>query len=137
MAYDIIASIGECTLGSNTYSFVHSNPCAILTKDNIVTLCDDVEITDYTANSTILTLPNSLFYPPYDIIIPIIISTSSANGQKVLKIKSNGQIVTTSAYANQSAKVRLNGLSFNVAGRYYNPTIGNIYNNGTSPLSAE
>ena len=140
MAYTIISAIGECQLSDTTnYAFVNSNPCAFMTLNNIVIFCDDVEIKNYIADSTIFELPESSMFPDFDIIFPIIVTDKSVSPnqikQSIAKAKNNGTIVLLESFTD--AIVHLNGQNFHANSKYYNPTIGNIYNNGTSPLSVQ
>lgn len=137
MAYNLIADIGEIQLARSTYSFENGNPCNILTRDNIVILCDNILVDSYTANSILATLSNpSTMAPSHDIIIPIYrITNNSTYNAARLKINTNGELSVSSAATN--GKILLNGICFHVNDKYYNPAIGNIYNNGTSPLSVE
>lgn len=140
MPYTIIGAIGECQLYDTTnYAFVNNNPCAFMTLNNIVMFCDDVEINNYTAETTILKLPESSMFPSFDVFFPVIITDKSTNpnqiAQTIAKAKNDGTIVLLENFTD--AIVHLNGQNFHANSKYYTPTIGNIYNNGTSPLSGQ
>ena len=135
MAYGMIAAIGECTLADTTnYEFIHDNPCALMTLSNVVMLCDDVHITgNYTGGNPILTLPDSSMFPQQELIVPIVISKSGTNYARFLRIKTDGTLAL--AQGNDNFDIHFAGLCFHVNCNYYTPAIGNIYDNGTSPLT--
>lgn len=128
MSYTVIGGIGTVT--SN---FSISNPCNIMSLDNIVMICDDVEISSYIAGDVILTLSDNAMLPLSDLIIPVCITTNNQTVIKPLTISSNGELSLDENYT--LATVHLNGICWHVNSTYYTPSIGNIYNNGTSPLS--
>lgn len=136
MAYTRIADIGEIQLSNSSYSFQNGNPCNILTVDNIVMLCDNIVIPgSLSSNQTFATLSNpTKMAPLHDIILPLARINNGSYGTVRLKINTSGQLSISSSCNN--ATLYLNGLCFNVNDKYYTPTIGNIYNNGTSPLDA-
>lgn len=135
MAYGMIAAIGECTLADQTnYSFINDNPCALMTLGNVVMLCDDVHITgNYTSGNTILTLPDSSMFPTQEMRVPIVISKNGTDYTYFLVIKTNGTLSLTQG--NDNFDIHFNGLCFHVNCKYYTPAIGNIYDNGSSPLT--
>lgn len=140
MPYTIIGAIGECTLDDTTnYAFINSNPCAFMTLNNIVMFCDDVEIKNYTAETAILELPESSMFPAFDVLFPVIVTDKSTTpnqiSQTIAKAKNDGTIVLLESFTH--AVVHLNGQNFHANSKYYTPTIGNIYNNGSSPLSGQ
>lgn len=128
MPYTVIGGIGEVIPTSNTT--IH-NKCNILTLNNVVMLCDNVTITNYAAGSTFLKLSDESFYPTTPISIPVVVN----NELTFLGIDASGEFRLPKSYDN--ATVYLNGIMFSVNSKYYTPEIGNIYNNGTYPLSTE
>lgn len=126
MPYTIIGGIGEF---QPIESASISNKCNILTMDNIVMFCDNVTLTSYSAGSTFIKLSEESFYPSTPIAIPVVVN----NTITFLSIDTHGELRLPNSYDN--AIVYLNGICFSVNSKYYTPEIGNIYNNGTSPLS--
>ena len=129
MAYTHIAGIGIVNT-ANTMP----NKCNIMTENNVVMLCDDVYLHNYSANSVILTLSKPMMWPLTDIVTPVCVTDSQGTSVVPLTINTSGEFKLQSSYT--QATVHLNGLCFNVNSKYYNPSIGNIYDNGTSPLHA-
>lgn len=127
MPYTVIGGIGEVIPTSNT---TMHNKCNILTLNNVVMLCDNVTITNYGAGSTFLKLSDEAFYPATAIHIPVVVNTELT----YLYIDTMGEFRLPKSY--DSATVYLNGILFSVNSKYYTPEIGNIYDNGTSPLSS-
>ena len=127
MAYDLIAEIGVITTTHMT-----ANPCNIMTLDNIVMLCDDLDIVNYTANDVLLELSDSSMYPDTPIIIPVCVTEGTQTRIAPLTITIAGELLLPFSYT--TATVHLNGICWHVNSKYYTPAIGNIYNNGTSPL---
>ena len=133
MPYTLIGMIGTITLANNV-SCSNSNPCNLMTLNNQVIICDDIEYSGkYIAYSTLFTLSDSSMFPANGIILPISVSTDYGIEQANCYIDSNGQVSVDNSYYNPL--FLFNGFTFHVNDKYYNPTIGNIYNNGTSPLS--
>lgn len=128
MAYTVIGGKGVITT-----SFVTSNPCNLQTLDNIIMLCDDLEITNYQANDVLLTLSQPSMFPLTEIILPVCVTDSQGTRIAPLTINIAGELSLPFSYT--SATVHLNGVCWHVNSKYYTPAIGNIYNNGTSPLS--
>lgn len=134
MAYGMIGAIGECTLANSNYSFVHGNPCALMTLGNVVMLCDDVHITgSYTSGNTIMTLPDSAMFPDHDILVPIVTTRGTTNYARYMKVKTDGTISVL--HGTSDFDIHFDGILFHVNNKYYTPAIGNIYDNGSSPLT--
>lgn len=129
MAYTQIANIGVITT-----NFTSTNPCNMQTLNNVIMLCDDLEITNYNANDVLLTLSDSSMFPNTEIVIPVCVTEGIQTRIAPLTINIAGELSLPFTYT--SAIVRLNGICFHVNSQYYTPAIGNIYNNGTSPLNA-
>lgn len=137
MAYNTIAEIGEFTLASQNFSFVNGNPCNILTEDNILMLCDDIHVSGTATAGTIIghvSNPNTM--APADVIrIPCIRHTDTGTSSTIiLRLTALGNLITSSTVTD--ARICMNGVCVHLNSKYYTPTIGNIYNNGTSPLDA-
>lgn len=133
MAYTKIAGIGE---GTTTQTMV--NPCNIQTLDNIIMLCDDIELANYTMNNAFFKLSDSSMYPGSDLKIPVFITDKSVipNVYYILplKIDTQGELSLPSSFG--TATVHTNGLCFHINSKYYNQTIGNTDPSlFTSPLS--
>lgn len=127
MPYTIIGGIGEMIAADN--ADIH-NKANILTLNNVVMLCDNVNLTDYTAGETFLTLSEESFFPDTNVNIPIVVN----NQLTWLTITTDGELKLPNSY--ETAVVCLNGIMFSVNSKYYTPEIGNVFNNGTSPLSS-
>lgn len=130
MPYTVIGGIGEAELESAASM---NNKCNILTLNNVVMFCDNVILTDYLAFDPILVMSEESFFPDTDICLPVCITHDSNTEIVPLYIEPNGSLVLHESYEN--ATLWLNGICFNVNSKYYTPLIGNIYNNGTSPLT--
>lgn len=130
MPYTIIGDIGE--YDADVSATVH-NKCNILTLNNVVMLCDNVIVTDYMALNPLIKLSSDLFYPESGICLPVCIGENNNITIKPLHINAQGELYLDDSYEN--ATIYLNGVCFNVNSKYYTPEIGNIYNNGTSPLT--
>ena len=132
MAYNIIA--GKGTINTN---YETANPCNLMTLDNIVMLCDDLIIDNpngYTANDVLLTLSDSKMFPDTEIIMPICVTEPTGTRIAPLTINIAGEFSLPFSYVVDTL-IHLNGVCWHVNSKYYTPAIGNIYNNGTSPLS--
>lgn len=138
MPYTILGDIGELQLVSQYASWRSTttepaNPCVILTLTNDVIICGNIVIrAGYSANTVFAVLPESM-RPAQTLRVPIY---DSANNACFLLVSPNGNI-TLNRSESSIAVIFTSGITFNVSSRYYNPEIGNIYNNGTSPLSEE
>lgn len=130
MPYTIIGDIGEYETDSS--ASVH-NKCNILTLNNVVMLCDNVIVTDYMALDPLIKLSSEMFYPNTPICIPICVQENNIVHIKPLHINTQGELYLEDSY--ESATIYLNGICFNINSTYYTPEIGNIYNDGTSPLT--
>jgi hypothetical protein len=128
MAYSTIAAIGTMTLAP---TLVSPNTCAFMTLNNIVNFCGNIRtINQVNANATIATLPDESMFPDYPVMFPVYAGTSLVQ----MQVTTNGEIKPSTAIPPMTT-IYLNGISFGVNSKYYTPEIGNIYNNGTSPLS--
>lgn len=128
MAYTIIANLGEYTTNNNV-----TNRCNLHTVDNEIMLCEDVILTNYIAESPILTLSDISMAPVSDLNIPVVIITTNplTYSVKPLCIKNDGTIVLHDNYS--SCQVCLNGIVWQVNDKYYNHTIGNVHVTPSSP----
>lgn len=129
MPYTIIGGIGVMTLADNCEM---NNPANVMTLNNQIMLCGNCTLTNYIANSTFATLSESDMHPDDDIYIPICVNDASIRIAP-LHINTSGELSLPFDYTN--ATVYLNGIQFTSNSKWYTPEIGNIYNNGTSPLS--
>ena len=132
MPYTTIGSIGEMTLGEGVSM---GNKMAMLTRNNIVCFGDDATLMNYTAGQTLATLPDTLFRPLVTVLVPVCLTPSNGiPSYAVMTVTTEGTISINENV--DSGTLHLAGVCFTVNSRYYTPQIGNIYNNGTSPLSA-
>ena len=130
MAYNRLGNIGVVTTANTV-----TNPCNIQTLDNIIMLCDDVELINYTADDVILTLSDSSMFPAQDIVFPVCVTEQTGTRTAACTFHDDGTFTLPFSYT--SATVHFNGICLHVNSVYYTPTIGNIYNNGSSPLDAQ
>ena len=133
MAYTKIAAIGEYTT-TNTVG----NPCNVQTLDNIVMLCDDMDVVNYTSGDVLLTLSDSSMFPTSELTIPVFITDLSQTPNYFfitpLRVNSSGELYLNVNLSN--ATIHLNGICFHVNSTYYNQTIGNTDPSlFTSPLN--
>lgn len=128
MAYTIIASIGELILPSGVMS---TNKAVFMTLDNEVYLLGNLRAISNQVDSVIAQLPDEDMWPSVDTYIP---AYTGSHGFVPLHINSSGEIRCMAVLPTLEI-IYTNGLCFNVGAKYYNAAIGNIYNNGTSPLS--
>lgn len=146
MPYTVIGAIGELELASGT-SASSGNKCALMSLNNEVMFCDNLFVENAESDSAIAVLPDETMYPMDSVTIPVKVTTPTApltayehdNGIIAnhlpfaqLTISNSGELSLDRELSN--CTVYLRGLSFNSNSRYYTPEIGNIYNNGTSPL---
>lgn len=130
MAYGRIAAIQN-----GTTNFTMNNKTAILTMDNVVMICGDIENVTVGANGVIYTLPSSSMFPSSDIVLVIMGLSGTTYSQRRIRIKPNGTIVTDSGVSNMTFYT--NGIMFHVNSKYYNDTIGNNNQNTmTRPMDA-
>lgn len=129
MAYNRLGGLGVITTNYTT-----ANPCNIQTLDNIIQLCDDLEIANYTANDTLLTLSDSSMRPDVPVVFPICVTEGNQTRTAACTLHTDGTFTLPFSYTD--AIVHFNGICIHVNSKYYTPAIGNIYNNGTSPLDA-
>lgn len=147
MPYSILGDVQTLTLSNDVEC---ENPCCILTLNCEVLLMGNMTVTNYKANTALATLPESM--RPNDIVIrPCAINYAYDATTKVilyslyelttdlqsiniipLQINNSGEISLNMDIP--SGIVYTNGLSFNVADKYYNSEIGNNFSQGTAPL---
>lgn len=130
MPYTVIGGIGVMTLADNCEM---TNPANVMTLNNQIMLCGNCTLTNYTANSTFATLSESDMYPDDDIFIPVVINDTNGVFLAILRISPLGELSLNTSMDN--GIVYLNGIQFTSNSKWYTPEIGNIYNNGTSPLT--
>ena len=130
MPYTVIGGIGVMTLADNC---TMQNPANVMTLNNQVMLCGDAVLSNYSANATFATLSDEGMFPTSVVVIPVCVTSESQTRLTYLTILTNGELSLPFDYT--EATVHLNGIQFTANSKYYTPEIGNIYNNGTSPLS--
>lgn len=128
MAYTIIAAIGELILPSGVMS---TNKAVFMTLNNEVYLLGNLRAISSQADSVIAQLPNEDMWPSVDTYVPVY---TGSHGFVPIHINSDGEIRCMEVLPTLEI-LYTNGVSFNVGAKYYNAAIGNIYDNGTSPLS--
>lgn len=130
MAYTRIAAIGECTT-----SLTMTNKTILMTVDNIVCICGDIQGT-VAANGVLFTLPDSSMYPEQDILLIVMGLSGGTYSQRRIRVKPNGDVVSDSAATNMTFFT--NGFMFHVNSKFYNSTLGNNDESiMTSPLYYE
>lgn len=142
MAYTVIANIGEVIDVPTTATFNDNNKCVVQTLNNILCFCANVTYTQIPSNGVLFKLPSSTMYPKTVIRHPVVLgqkigtgSTTYSIGIMVINTDGTVKLVGYTLPSNAQVTLQLNGTCINVNSTYYNPTIGNIYNNGTSPLN--
>ena len=133
MAYTNIAAIGEMVPHA-LVEFEHGNKCAFMDLNNVVYICDNIMCDGIALSETLLTLPDETMFPSFlqVVMIPGIVRGSANVTLIPIQVNESGEFkpLIENVIILYSA-----GFSFHINGRYYNPEIGNIYNNGTSPLT--
>ena len=135
MAYNKLAAIGEYTF-KNTTNYTSNNKCVLMTLDNILMFCDNINITNYQGGADILTLPDS-FPKPTDILyfpVSVYDNNASSSAFRLCSIRPTGTLRLHTSYTN--ATIRINCICIHLNSIFYTPAIGNIYDNGSSPLNA-
>lgn len=131
MPYGVIGGVGVMALGEGV---TMDNPCNILSLNNVIYLCDDMVLKNYTRTKTLATLSNEIFYPKKLAIVPCFLEHDGNVELVGLYLNSLGQFYLSIDVAD--GILHTNGLCLNVNSRYYTPEIGNIYDNNTSPIDA-
>lgn len=129
MPYTVIGGIGEMELGEHSSS---ENKANILTLNNVIMFGGDIMLSDYTAGEIIATLSDDSMKPKNELIVPVCV-TAQQTRLAPLFLNTEGDFSLPFDYEN--AIVHLSGIVISVNNKYYTPEIGNIFNNGTSPLS--
>ena len=101
MPYNKIATIGQFTTPYQT-----TDDCNIMTMDNCIYICDDIEIEDYTGQ-TILTLSDPLMFPDKDTFSVIPITLLKTN-----LLQNSEHLDITLAPFNNSTIVKVNNTTF-------------------------
>lgn len=130
MPYTGIGAIGVMTLAENA---TMANPANVMTLNNQVMLCGDCSLEGYTAGTAFATLSEETIWPSAAVVIPVCVTEDSGTRIAPLTVSTAGELSLPIDYA--SATVHLNGVEFTANSKYYTPEIGNIYNDGTSPLT--
>lgn len=134
MAYNKLAAIGEYTfLAANCDS---DNQCVLMTLDNILMFCGNINIRSTTSSTDILKLPDSFPRPTDVIYFPVYVHDNNANSNaiRMAGIRTDGTFRLYTGYTNGT--IRINGTCIHMNSIFYTPAIGNIYDNGSSPLNA-
>lgn len=129
MPYRVIAAVGEMTLADTA---AMTNKANVMTLDNVVMLCGDCTLTNYTAGAAFATLSEESIFPEEAVTVPVCVTSDGQTRLTFLAVGIDGTLSLPFDYA--SATVHLNGICFNSNSKYYTPEIGNIFNNGTSPI---
>ena len=109
------------------------NPANVMTLNNQVMFCGDAQLANYSANASFAALSDEGMFPTNVVVIPVCVTSESQTRLTYLTVQTNGELSLPFDY--NEATVHLNGIQFTANSKYYTPEIGNIYNNGTSPLS--
>lgn len=131
MPYGVIGGVGMMALGDGV---TMDNPCNILSLNNVIYLCDDMVVRGYVRTSTLATVSGEDFRPLKTIVMPCLLSTGMEISSVPLYLNTLGQFYLPIDV--KDGILHTNGLCVNVNSRYYTPEIGNIYDDGTSPLDA-
>lgn len=110
------------------------NPYCIFDLHNNITFLDNIKLTDYKAGDVLFSLPEQM-WPASDIIKPIVCTVDTAFSSWIV-LGPEGEVTLSSDIT--SGTVFTNGLTFNISGKYYNETIGNVDKSKfTQPLWSE
>ena len=110
------------------------NPYCIFDLHNNITILDNIKLTDYKAGDVLFSLPEQM-WPSKDIVHPIVCTTGTAFSSWI-EFNTEGEVALNADIA--SGTVFTNGLVFNISGKYYNETIGNVDKSKfTQPLWSE
>lgn len=129
MPYNILGKIGQLTMFNGCTC---ENPCVILTMDNILQFCDNIQLPEnFDTSKTIAALPKD-FLPVNTSYVPITCDNNgSGAGLGMLGIRSTGEIVVL---LTKNKRLFTRGVTVSFAGNYYTNEIGNNKAQGTSPL---
>lgn len=130
MPYTNIGAIGEIELADNAAS---ENKANIMTLNNVIMFGGDVVLVDYHANDTFATLSEDTLYPSSPVKVPCVVTSENTDRIAVLTVNDDGTMALPFDY--ESATVHLSSVLVSTNNKWYTPEIGNIYNNGTSPLT--
>lgn len=130
MPYTVIGGIGEMELGEHSSS---ENKANILTLNNVLMFAGDIVLQDYTAGEIIATVSDDAMKPALDIVVPVYLLDDATFSIAPLIFNTDGELQIPFDYEN--ATLYLSGIVISLNNKYYTPEIGNIFNNGTSPLS--
>lgn len=130
MPYTVIGGIGEIQLADNAIS---ENKANIMTLNNVIMFGGDIVLVDYHANEPFATLSEETLYPALPVKVPCIVTSENTDRIVALTVHDDGTLTLPFNY--DSATVCLSGVLVNTNNKWYTPKIGNIYNNGTSPLT--
>lgn len=146
MPYTVIGAIGELVL-SDGATASNGNKCVLMSLNNEVMLCDNIQVSNYSSGEEFAVLPDESMCPETSVTFPVKVTAKESaftayehdNGLigahlpfAQLTITDTGALSVNRDLDNGT--VYLCGLSFTANSKYYTPEIGNIYNNGTSPL---
>lgn len=146
MPYTVIGAIGELVL-SDSATASNGNKCVLMSLNNEVMFCDNIKVTNYSSGEEFAVLPDESMCPETSVAFPVKVTTKES--ALTAYEHDNGLIAAHLPFAQLTVSdtgtlsinrnldegtVYLCGLSFTANSKYYTPEIGNIYNNGTSPL---
>lgn len=147
MPYGIIGAIGEAILADG-FSASNGNKCVLMGLDNDVMFCDDIQVPTYSRGTALMSLPDPSMAPIDDVSFPVLVTqrkrgiTAAEFDAGNFDAVSQWAVVTVDSSATVSidrdlsdCTVCLRGCVFQSNSRFYTPEIGNIYGNGTSPLT--
>ena len=146
MPYTVIGAIGELVL-SDSATASNGNECVLMSLNNEVMFCDNIQVSNYSSGEEFAVLPDEAMFPETSVAFPVKVTAKESaftayehdNGLIGAHLPF-AQLTITDAGALSidrdlgNGTVYLCGLSFTANSKYYTPKIGNIYNNGTSPL---
>lgn len=146
MPYTVIGAIGELVL-SDSATASNGNKCVLMSLNNEVMFCDNIQVSNYSSGEEFAVLPDESMCPETSATFPVKVTTKES--ALTAYEHDNGLIGSHLPFAQLTVSdtgalsinrdldegtVYLCGLSFTANSKYYTPEIGNIYNNGTSPL---
>lgn len=119
MAYGRLSGIGKATILRGTCA----NPTILMTTDNILCFCDDIDGVTGNYPSAILTLPSTIPAPVKNFYFPVSYYESNTWKIGTFSLHTNGNLYCRQSLNN--ANICLNGLCVNLNNNFYNNTIGN------------
>lgn len=122
MPYGYYSNIDQMKVQDNCTSV---NPCVLLTFTNDVQILGNITLNKTVEKDEILAILPEFAHPSEEIRF----TSLDGDGDTVnISIKPNGNLVILNAL-HSGAVICCNGLTYNIASRYFNSTIGNNFNN--------